>query len=218
MTDPMIGVSGWAGAGKDTVADTLTFFFEFKKMAFADPLREMAMAIDPIVAIELTKDTVERENGHPWDFIRYSDALARYGYNEAKLMFGGEIRRFLQKLGTEAVRDVLGGDTWTKLAMERAWAHMFHHGEGEGVVHGVSIADTRFRNEADVIVSDGKGVVIRVNRPGVGPASDHISEHDLDDWNFDWIIENDGTEEDLAVKVIDMMDQLFGWKPAEGTW
>lgn len=214
MTDPMIGIAGWAGAGKDSVADILGVCFDFKKIAFADPLREMAMAIDPIVAFEDAADM----GGDPMiEPVRYSDALARYGYNEAKFKFP-EIRRFLQKLGTEAVRDVLGGDTWTKLAMQRAWGHMFHHGMGEDIVQGVAIADTRFRNEADVIVSDGKGIVIRVTRPGVGPASDHISEHDLDDWDFDYVIENDGSLDDLETKVIEMVDKTIGWGPIEGTF
>ena len=48
---------------------------------------------------------------------------------------------------------------------------------------------------------DNLGKVYDVRRPGVGPVSDHISEHDLDDWPFDGIIHNDGTLVDLEGEV-----------------
>ncbi len=46
------------------------------------------------------------------------------------------------------------------------------------------VSDMRYRNEAQAIRHRG-GVLIRIERPGVGPINDHISEHDLDGWT-DW--------------------------------
>ena len=46
------------------------------------------------------------------------------------------------------------------------------------------VSDMHYRNEAQAIRHRG-GVLIRIERPGVGPINDHISEHDLDGWT-DW--------------------------------
>jgi hypothetical protein len=68
----------------------------------------------------------------------------------------------------------------------------------------IVIPDTRFKNELSLIQKRG-GLVIRVKRPGVeAPAWQHASETEqmeIPDSNFDWVIENDGTLEDLEVKV-----------------
>ena len=75
------------------------------------------------------------------------------------------------------------------------------------------ITDTRFANEADAIKQRG-GIVIRVNRPckecGLlnthkmscsKNVIEHESETALDDYIFDYVIDNDSTIEDLIVKV-----------------
>lgn len=73
------------------------------------------------------------------------------------------------------------------------------------------ITDVRFPNEAQAIKERG-GIVIRVNRPadnkittfmklqGIG-LIEHPSETALDDYEFDEVIINDGTLEDLKEKV-----------------
>jgi hypothetical protein len=50
------------------------------------------------------------------------------------------------------------------------------------------------------------GVMIRVERPGVGPTKDkhgraHVSETALDDWPFDHVLVNDGSVDDLHRKL-----------------
>lgn len=71
------------------------------------------------------------------------------------------------------------------------------------------ISDTRFINEVAAIKERG-GVVVRVNRPAdvdENPAeSKHASETALDDYtDWDYVIENDGTLEDLVEKVRKML-------------
>lgn len=181
----IIGLAGWAGAGKDSVADILVEDFSFTKMAFADPLREMALAIDPIVDVG-TGGTV----------VRYSEVLDAVGYNQAKFDFN-EVRTFLQRLGTEAVREIIGEDTWVEIGMRRA-------AEFPRVV----FADTRFPNEAGAVADATEGVTVRVMRPGVEAANDHISETGLNGWAFDYTIHNDGDLKDLRSKVGAMLDAV----------
>lgn len=94
-------------------------------------------------------------------------------------------REMLQRLGTEAIRDNLH---------EKAWVNALfadHHQHAKWV-----ITDCRFPNEAQEIKDYG-GIIVRVNRTGFGPVNSHPSETALDDWDFDAIIENNGTIEDL---------------------
>jgi hypothetical protein len=172
LLEALIGVNGYGGAGKDTLADLLVTHFGFTKIAFADPMRDMAVAIDPIVGY------IPGPDGDG-EFIRYTDALEFHGYDEAKVMYP-ETRQFLQRLGTDGGRVILGDDVWVRPAMERAQAH-----------RRVVFSDMRFKNEAEAVKAAG-GRTIRVTRPGVGPANDHISEVDLDEWAFDLFVNNNG--------------------------
>jgi hypothetical protein len=88
------------------------------------------------------------------------------------------VRDFLQKLGTDALRNGLHPNVWVNALMvdydkECNWI----------------ITDTRFQNEAIAIKNKG-GIIIRVERPGIKPINDHPSETELDGWNFDYKIQN----------------------------
>jgi hypothetical protein len=163
----LIGLSGYARSGKDTVAG---FLAEqgFRRAAFADILRDVLLAVDPFVG----------ENG------RLSDAIDLYGWDFAKSKMP-EVRRLLQRLGTEGGRRHLGEDVWTDATFARMdptlpWA----------------ITDVRFPSEAEAVKRHG-GVVWRVERADVQPVNGHSSETALDDWPFDVTIRNDGTLDDL---------------------
>jgi hypothetical protein len=94
-------------------------------------------------------------------------------------------REMLQRLGTEAIRNNLH---------EKAWVNALfadHHQHAKWV-----ITDCRFPNEAQEIKDYG-GIIVRVNRTGFGPVNNHPSETALDDYDFDAIIENNGSLNDL---------------------
>jgi dephospho-CoA kinase len=48
----LIGLSGYARSGKDEAAKVLIEEFGFKRIAFADKLRDFLYALDPIVAVK----------------------------------------------------------------------------------------------------------------------------------------------------------------------
>lgn len=176
---PLIGLSGRAGAGKDTLASHLAPF-GYVRVAFADPLREMALAIDPLVALS------------PWDraaSMRLSDYVTAAGWDAAKRH--PEVRRFLQRLGTEGVRHHLGDDTWVRLAEARI--------ADLGDVP-VVVTDVRYPNEVDLVRRLG-GLWVHVNRPDAVTVPGHVSETSLDPSQADVVIHNTaGVErlEDLA--------------------
>ena len=72
------------------------------------------------------------------------------------------------------------------------------------------ITDVRMKNEADYIKKLG-GMVVRVYRPGISDDS-HISEHDLDDYKFDYTIDNTGSYTELVSKCFDFYDKYLKWK------
>ena len=43
----IIGLSGYARSGKDAVAQVLVSEFGFKRVAFADPIRDLLYEMDP---------------------------------------------------------------------------------------------------------------------------------------------------------------------------
>lgn len=172
---PLIGISGAAGAGKDTLASHLAPF-GYVRVAFADPLRDMALAIDPLIGI------------NPWDratSTRLSDYVTAAGWDRAKQH--PEVRRFLQRLGTEGVRNFFGADTWVRLAEERI--------ADLGDVP-VVITDVRYPNEVELVRRLG-GLWCHVNRPDAAAVPGHASETSLDPADADVVIHNTAGPERL---------------------
>jgi len=86
--DPIIiGVSGYARSGKDTVGQILVANHQFHRHAFADKLKQLAIRIDDHVA----------------------DAVAANGWEDAKS--DPYVRGLLQRLGV-AARDTIADDIW----------------------------------------------------------------------------------------------------------
>jgi hypothetical protein len=76
-------------------------------------------------------------------------------------------------------------------------------------VKALVIPDVRFKNEVDYIRSKN-GVLIKVKRdliPGVSPYQ-HQSEKGLDDELFDYVVENNGTVDELYKKIYDILNTL----------
>jgi len=112
--------------------------------------------------------------------------------------WGMTVRELLQKIGTDAIRDGLHSDAWVN-----ALFCDYHQGD-----HWV-ITDCRFKNEA-IAVKEFGGVIVRIERDGVGPVNSHPSEVDLDDWKFDYVLKNNGTLDELSSNVFIMMLNMFG--------
>ena len=186
MTDlPLrIAVAGYAGAGKDTVVEYLVQKHGFARVAFADPLREFVAAVNPIIGFD-----------NDVGIIRYNDALAKVGYNQAKFEYP-EVRNILQKVGTEGARETFWDSFWVDIAMDRA----------SKAGPRVAFSDCRFPNEAAAVSDVAGGFTVWVSRAGFAPVNTHVSDKSLEDWDFDLVIANDGEFEDLWEQVDDMVE------------
>lgn len=190
----IISLSGYAGSGKNAVADILIEQHGFKAYAWADTLRAAAAALNPIVAYpspSLRSDVVPEP-------VRYNDAIEALGYDTAKFTYP-EVRQILQRLGTEVGRYILGENIWVDTTLTRI------NKSGDS---NVVITDTRFPNEVDAVKNYpfDEGFTARVNRPGVNALNDHPSETSLNDYSFDYELNNNGTLEDLGLKVQEMLN------------
>lgn len=182
----IIGLCGYYGSGKDEAAKAL-IAQGWHRIAFADPVRAMALVIDPLV------DSYE-DDALGLD-TRLSRVVADRGWLEAKKI--PEVRRLLQRIGTEAVRDVIGQDTWVQIAERSMPADK-----------NIVFTDSRFANEIAMIRAHG-GIVIRIDRPGNQPKQSHVSE--TYPFTPDCTIINDGTIEELHQEIVQLSKNLpFG--------
>jgi len=88
----IIGLSGYARSGKDTIAEILIMNYGFKRLAFADNIRKAIIKLDPILS-----------NGQ-----RISGSVREIGWEPTKA--NTEVRRLLQVFGTEVGREMFGED------------------------------------------------------------------------------------------------------------
>lgn len=195
----IIGLSGYAGVGKDEVAKVLVRL-GYVRLAFADALKEIAYRADPVVALEVDPETGDVE------VVCMDRAVDALGWDEAKKV--GDTRGFLQRLGV-AAREVFGEEVWVRVVENQLLDLDVALGGGE--VNAV-ITDVRFPNELDMIKDFG-GFHVRVIREGVTAVNDHISEHALDEAPFDALIDNSGPLTDLPSKVLAMVNSLRRSRP-----
>jgi len=207
----IIGVCGFIGSGKDTIADYLTNFHGFRRESFANSLKDAVAQVfgwDRTMLEGRTKQAREwREQVDPW----WAERL-----NIPKLT----PRWVLQYWGTEVCRRGFHDDIWIA-ALENKLRNS---------TDDIVISDCRFPNEIKSIKSAG-GIVIRVVR-GPEPewytdAADinagdrgmnwamakhrmeklgiHASETAWVGTQFDAIMNNNGTIDELFAQVKDLI-------------
>lgn len=96
-------------------------------------------------------------------------------------------RKLAATLGTEWGRRMIDPNIWVNILSSKIGAD------------NVVIPDVRFENEVDWIKNNG-GIIIKIIRD-TELVSDHVSEAGVDNSLVDYIIENNGTIEDLYLKL-----------------
>ena len=176
----VIGLTGYAQSGKDTLASILVEKYGYIRVAFADKIRDFLYGINPMVACS------------PTGYLR--DLVNLVGWDKAKQE--PQVRRLLQDLGISA-RELIDENIWVTTALK-------HVGKDERVV----VTDVRFENEAMMIKLMG-GQLWRVRRPGVEAVNSHVSETQLDGYKVDQIFVNSGSIQDLELLVRTRMQNAF---------
>jgi hypothetical protein len=184
----LIGVVGLIGSGKDTVSKRLEQKHGFRRDSFAKSLKDAVSAM-----FNWDREMLE---GNGDDSRQWREQPDEFWSKK----FGKTVtpRWVLQHFGTEVMRQHMHDAIWIDSCLSRY--------DGKPTV----ISDTRFQNELKTI-KENKGQIILVKR-GELPTREqmqdkgaHKSEWDWMGWNFDHVIENDGTKEDLYKKVDDLI-------------
>ena len=140
----IVGLVGFIGAGKGTVADLLVDRHDFVKESYANSVKDACATIFGWNRSMLEGDTPGSRAWREQDDKWWSEKLGK----------PFSPRLALQLMGTEAGRDVFHPDLWVHTVMRRCELAPWHN---------YVIADVRFPNEIDAIRKSG-GKVIRVRR------------------------------------------------------
>lgn len=166
----IIGIAGYKGSGKDSLGEILTNTFGWRKMSFAQPIKDLThntFGIDKAILSGTDGERELRELPLP-DWFNLSS------------------REILQKVGM-AFREKLHKDVWVRI-LEKQYETCKEH---------VVITDVRFPNEVEMI--NKHGFVCCVKRPDF-LGDGHESEHALDGHAFSYAFNNNGTKEALQAK------------------
>ncbi len=176
MARKIIGLIGFAGAGKDSVANILADDFGFSVMKNAEGLKSMLRTFLRLRGVT-------------------NDEIARMIEGDLKELptdyLGGKSpRHAMVTLGTEWGRDLISPNLWVDTLRDRINNH-----PSERIV----VSDVRFTNEADLIREMG-GEIWRIDRPGTIPvdlSKAHESETEMLSIPADKSIRNDGDLKNL---------------------
>ena len=175
----LIGLTGPAGSGKDTVAALLRTHCAYTPLAFADPLRgEVAAAFGISPALLIERETKE----HPMSALalhRCMDPAFEAFVIRAHLQRGGtqvdttaprSPRQIMQWWGTE-YRRAQNSSYWSRATASRI-SSMFRQNLASRFV----ITDVRFDNEA-TLVREYCGQIWQIVRPDLTPIDDGSATH-----------------------------------------
>lgn len=182
----LIGLHGKIGSGKTTLTNYLCDKYDYIEVSFAKPLKDIAMILG----------------------FNYEDV---YGTQAQKIAVNKDMgvsgREFLQLFGTDICRNYLpsvmpdlksGNSIWIEIAKKTIKKKLLLNKK-------VIVSDARFMDEIDVLKSMG-ATIINIKRPDL-KYDTHESEKDIN-ITYDYIINNDGTINDLYNNLDDIIVQL----------
>ena len=190
----LIGIVGLIGSGKDTAAEHLVTQHGYIRDSFAKSLKDAVSAM-----FNWDREMLEGNTESSRHWREQPDTF----WSEK---FGKPVtpRWVLQHFGTEVMRGNMYDSIWVDSCIGRY--------KGQNTV----ISDTRFPNEVKKIREHG-GIIILVKRGedpewftnyvegNIEPTGIHSSEYAWAKEEFDYVIENNGTKEQLSAKIDELL-------------
>ena len=182
----LIGIVGLIGSGKDTVAEHLVEHYGYKRDSFAKSLKDAVSAM-----FNWEREMLEGSTDSSRHWREQPDKF----WSEK---FGKPVtpRWVLQYFGTEVMRGHMYDAIWVDSCIGRY--------KGQNTV----ISDTRFPNEVKRIREHGGKIILVKRGPdpewftnylegNIEPKDIHSSEYAWAKEEFDYVIKNDGSKQEL---------------------
>lgn len=149
MKNCIIGLTGFDGAGKTTVANYLEREHGFTVASFADELKRLLMVLNPIVGVDEDWNDETETISYPVHLKDFVDEIGQFHEHDLKTQYP-EYRRLLRVFGTEVIRENIDPDYWAAVMYSRV-LRTLDDASAEGKLARLVIPDVRFLNEVDVV-------------------------------------------------------------------
>ncbi len=195
----IIQIGGFKRSGKDTISQMIANHYQSKgKLVdifhYADPLKQIAASIFDISLEQL--DEFKNNKTELWRFDEFGDAYQVTNFRE-----------ILMKIGNESIKPVFGNDVWQKIIYEK-----IEKSEADIII----IPDFRFKVE-----HIPNAVTIRIINNYIVNDTDHPSETELIDFDFDMLIDNTNyhqTQEEVSYYCEQMINNYIKQKHGDMLW
>ena len=167
----LLGITGKAGSGKDTLVDALIRKHGGVKVSFSDPLKTACKALFQLSDSQLYNRREKERIDERW---------------------GRSPRQLMQFLGTDLLRNQFDKEIFIKSMRSRVRSLLATNPL-------VIVTDCRFENESHLVRSM-QGTVIHLSRKGIQNVNDHVSEQSLCKFSADIAVHNDASVEDLVTR------------------
>lgn len=240
-----IGLNGYAGSGKDTVAKMLKTilsqnwdnFEDYKKyyfetytnptqsatynvkdkndspvlcIAYADQLKEICAKM-----FGIPRERFYQNKSTAWicinDKFQYTEIKPDedhiitaedffYKKDDSSIKYWMSLREILVYIGTYVLQQDINRNTFVNIVRNNIINTKIHN----PYLRYVIVTDNRFSHELDFI-KENNGITITITRDSVMQL-DNVAEHELDDEeNYDFIIDNSGSYDDLIKQIWDIV-------------
>lgn len=195
----IIQIGGFKRSGKDTISQMIANHYQSSgKLVdifhYAYPLKQIAASIFDISLEQLD------------EFKNNKTELYRFNTYEEPCKVT-DFREILMKIGNEAIKPVFGSDVWQKIMLEK-----IEKSEADIII----IPDFRFTVE-----HIPNAVTIRINNSDIINDTDHQSETELIDFDFDMSIDNTNysqNQEEISYYCEQMIDNYIKQKHGDMSW
>lgn len=195
----IIQIGGFKRSGKDTISQMIANHYRSSgKLVdifhYADPIKQIAASIFDISLEQL--DEFKNNKTALWRFDDFENAYQVTNFRE-----------ILMKIGNEAIKPIFGNDVWQKIMWEK-----IEKSEADIII----IPDFRFKVE-----HIPNAVTIRIINNDIINDTDHPSETELIDFDFDMSIDNTNysqTQEEVSYYCEQMIDNYIKQKHGDMLW
>lgn len=184
----LIGLTGTAGCGKDTVAEFLRDVYAFRTVSLADPIRRGVCEMFGLSHEYMTDRVLKEQPIHH--------------------LCNKSPRQLMQTLGTEWGRNYICTHIWLNIAQRKIDMDRKLYERNNSFPEGIVVSDIRFDGEAKWLKDQG-GEIWFINRPDNPYAltdNDHESEAGVSLEYIDKTIINDSDVDELFERIALLME------------